>query len=193
MGTQDHKNRNLPFVDGSLKCIPGSVAGQQFFQQDFSLRSRLGHPERIPLQDVYYQIDRGIYWPRAILVGFAECEIRGPISNSIASVHQSGYLAQPNRGLSRDERGARPDRRELAGQVGQFRTSAAAFWKPVFALRRLRPGGKHPQATERGTERRPRRFANRNSRLNRALKFSEVFRYVEELPLIESMMLSAQY
>ena len=89
-------------------------------------------------------------------------------------MHQSGYLAQPNRGLSRDERGARPDRRELAGQVGQFRTTDADFWKPVSALRILRPGGKRLQATERRTERLPKPFANQNSRLNRALKFSGV-------------------
>ena len=129
----------------------------------------------------------------SILAGFAKFEIRGPITNSISSVHQSGYLAQPNRGLSRDERDVRPDRRELAGQVGQFRTTDADFWKPVSALRILRPGGIHPQAASQGTELRLVLFAIRNSRLNRALKFSEVFRYVEELPLIESMMLSAQY
>ena len=111
----------------------------------------------------------------SILAGFAKFEIRGPITNSISSVHQSGYLAQPNRGLSRDERGARPDRRELAGQVGQFRTTDADFWKPVSALRILRPGGRRLQATERRMERLPKPFANQNSRLNRALRISEVF------------------
>ena len=114
-------------------------------------------------------------------------------SNPMDLPHQSGYLAQLSRGLSLDETGARPDRKELAGQVGQFRTSAAAFWKPAFALRILRRGGKRPQATERRTERLPKPFANQNSRLNRALKASEVFRSVEELSVIESIRLSAQH
>ncbi len=30
--TQDHKKRNLPYMDGSLECIPPPRAGQQFFR-----------------------------------------------------------------------------------------------------------------------------------------------------------------
>jgi hypothetical protein len=55
-------------MDGSLECIPGSSAGQQFFQCIFSIRSILVHLKGDSLQNIYCQLDKrryliGAKWP----------------------------------------------------------------------------------------------------------------------------------
>ena len=59
MGTQNRKFRNLPYMDGSLECIPGSSAGQQFFQRFLGHGNDVGNPQDPSLQNIYYQQNKG--------------------------------------------------------------------------------------------------------------------------------------